>query len=175
MKKLVLVLLLVVMACSYASAHDGDYYFTFTGVGSSFTLEAEHEDEAPWKGNATIWITNNSDEPWSDLHLSLFAVQQPFGVVFKDASMGGQDPTSSQSGLSWTISPDQKSMELVFTQWVGVGQTAWFKVYTDNTATQKKYGLSVYPTSDYVPEPSSIIAMLGGLAGFGGYAIRRRK
>ena len=142
----------------------------------------DHDVGYGYKGWATVYVVNDSDTPWSDFHFSLFQVVAPFGATFKDAGMGGQNPVYQLNGVTksatWTIDNGAvggPTLDLDFNNFVGIGDMAMFKVYTDNTVTNTKFGLSMYPTSDYVPEPSSVLALSTALAGLVGMVVRRKR
>ncbi len=135
------------------------------------------------KSWVTINAQNDADIEWSDFHISLFPVEQPFGAIFIDSSTGGFDPVYLLNGIqkpvSWTINnsnPTGPSIDLYFTDYVWPNDFATFKVYVDNSATMKKFGWSFYPTSDHraIPEWSSMWLALSGGLGVIGY-VRRRK
>lgn len=187
MRKYVLAVLALAaaMACAMpAAADDVTLNFSLDGVGSAYVQSANHDDQDlgyGYKGWATLILENTSNTPWSDLHVSLFAVVQPFGAIFQDASMGGMNPTYELNGVSkpvsWAIdnaAVGGPTMDLVFADFVGIGDIAKFKVYTNNMATQTMFRLSVYPTADYVPEPSSLLAISTAMVGFVGLMRRRR-
>jgi len=141
-------------------------------------IHDDHDVSYGYKGWATVYVVNDTDTPWSDFHFSLFQVVAPFGATFKDASMGGQNPVYQLNGVTksvtWTIT-DGPSLDLVFNSFVQIGDMAMFKIYTDNMPNGTKFGLSMYPTSNYVPEPSSVLALSTTLTGFVGMVVRRKR
>lgn len=164
----------IAFACgtSGVMADDVEWTTTFTSLTAQ---NVEHADVAPFKGSAKVIVENDTDEYWTDFHFQVFSVNNSniTATIFVDGA--GYDPTSSQGGLTWTIdnSPTGATMNLYFTDTVAPGETAWFKVYTDNTTYKERFGLSIYPTT--VPEPGSLLALAGGMFGFVGLALRRRK
>lgn len=166
------ILSLVVLASS-AFGDDGSTSFSIELGDSPF--EWPHEDSAPFKGLANVTVTNTGTLPWGDFH---FGFYDPIGgqdisnLAFRDASLGGVDPTSSQSPLSWSIDNVVvgATMDLYFyDDPVGVGQAVTFSVYTDNTANMLPwFGLAMYPTP--VPEPATIC-----LLGLGAISLLRKK
>lgn len=145
----------------------------------------EHDDHDAgygFKGNATLYVYNDTNEAWSDFHVSLFSVVAPFGAIFTDASMGGVNPIYQLNGVtqaaSWTINNAAvggPTLDMVFNTFVNPGDTAMFRVYTNNMATKTRFGVAYYPTTDYVPEPSSMLAMSSALLGLAGYVIKRKR
>lgn len=136
-----------------------------------------HPDQTPYKGWAFVYVKNTSQNPWGDFHFKVFSYDgsDVSQVDFKDASMGGFNPTSTQSGTTWTINNNVVGAEMslyFYGDPVLPGQTAAFQVYTDNTATQVNFGLMIWPSP--VPEPSSLAA-LTGMFGIAGLAWRRRR
>lgn len=162
----------LVFACGTAQvmADDVEWTTTFTTLAAQTT---EHADVEPFKGSAKVIVENDTLDYWTDFHFQVFSVagSNITSTIFVEG--GSLDPTSSQSGLTWTIdnNPAGATMNLYFSDTVAPGETAWFKVYTDNTTDMQRFGLSIYPT---VPEPGSMLAFMSGLIGFAGLALRRR-
>ena len=136
-----------------------------------------HNDSEPFKGWAYVFVKNTSQTAWGDFHFKIFSYDgsDVSLVDFRDASMGGMDPISTQSGLSWTIDNTVVGAEMTLYFYgdpVLPGQFAAFQVWTDNTASHVNFGLSIWPSP--VPEPSSLVA-LSGMFGLAGLAWRRRR
>ncbi len=172
-----LVALMALMIASPVFAHDAAI-----GVDDPVELsdldwvEFLHPDEYPFKGTFYIRVKNTSNTVWGDFH---FKITSPWGqdisnVHFLDASMGGQDPQSSQSGLWWTIDNNVVGAEInlyYYNSPVNPGQIAWFEVYTDNP-DHVDFGVCVKATP--IPEPSSLAA-LASVLGAAGLAWRRKR
>ena len=152
-------------------ADDVEWTVTFTDLQPKVI---EHPDQEPFKGSASVIVTNDTNEYWTDFHFQIFSVNGSniTQTIFVDG--GAYNPISTQNGMTWTINndPNGATMNLYFaSDPVAPGSTALFKVYTDNTAFKQRFGLSCYPT---VPEPSSILAFASGLIGLAGLALRKR-
>jgi len=182
-RSIVLVLLagLVALACSSSVlAHDAVIETAFDGVGEAIAQGFEHPDADPFKGWAFVTVQNTGSIAWGDFHFKIFAY--PGGtadislVDFKDASMGGLDPISTQSGTTWTIDNNVVGAEMslfFYGDPVAPGDFATFQVYTDNTVSMANFGLMLWPSP--VPEPSSLIAFSTGIFGLAGFMVRRRR
>jgi len=158
-----------------ALAHDAYIAASFSGYGIGASQTFEHDDIEPFKGWMDLTVTNTTeDEWWTDFHLMITSVAGSDVSMTDFIDYAPYQPTSSQALDSWVIdnSVTGATMDICYyNDPVGPGETAWFKVYTDNTAKKVRFGLCVYPT---VPEPSSIFA-LSGLLGVAGMAWKRRK
>lgn len=154
-----------------AWTHDMNVDLTIGGVGRIHQRELLHEDGEPWKGFLTVNVTNTGTAAWGDFHFQIFSAPGYSGNVVFDVG-GSNAPTSSQSGLSWSLSGDVKTLDLYFYgNPVQPNQTAWFKVFTDNTSSQEAFfGVLVYPTP--VPIPAASWLLTGGIAGL---ALLRRR
>jgi len=166
------ILSFILIGISSAFAHDG----TVGSAGSPIIFdltpqEFTHNDADPWKGFFMIYTTNNSTSTWTGFDFMLSGSD----VVFIDDSLwdpshpgnecstwafdGSCDPVSSNSVSSWTISPNQKKMSVFTTTSVAPGETVWYRVYTDNTASMGDFKIKGSPI---VPEPvSSTLFILG--------------
>ncbi len=145
-------------------------------IGDSALLDLQHEDADPFKGSATLTVTNTGDQPWGDFHFGFYdpiGGQDISGLAFLDASMEGIDPSSTQSPMTWVIDNVVvgATMDLYFySDPVQPGETATFSVYTANTGHLPWFGLQVYPTP--VPEPATMgLVCVGAIA----LLIKRRR
>ena len=83
-------------------------------------------------------------------------------------------PTASLPTYTWSITNDTSLDYTFYSNPVQPGQSATFTFYTDNTANKNAFfGLCAYPTP--VPEPSSLLALSGGLMGLVGFVARKRR
>ncbi len=122
------------------------------GVGPDYSAEVVCSGEDRSGGPCQVSITNTGSEPWGDFH---FEIYDPIGgqdisnIHFLDASMGGVDPISSQSGLTWIIDNEAvgATIDLYYcSDPVMPGETAFFEVYVDNPDEVPFYGVMFYPT-----------------------------
>jgi hypothetical protein len=161
-----------------AFAHDGsigslENPVEFPGLA---VQDFQHQNEqAPWKGSLFVFVKNTGAKAWTDFHFKVTSWGDDVSTVdFKDASMGGVDPISTQHPLTWTINNNVvgAEMNLFFaSDPVLPGQVATFQLYTDNTAGQVQFGVCMMPS---VPEPSAMAALATGLLGLVGI-VRRKK
>ena len=149
-----------------------------------------HNDQSPFKGVATIEVTNTGTQAWGDFHFQIFTLamagwSNPANVFFD--TTGSLAPTLSVGGSAKTldsvaVTPGTASsgamLDLYFnSNPVAVGQTAVFSIYTDNsTAPSGLFGLVMYPslteTTTATPIPGALWLLGTGLAGIG--AVRKR-
>ncbi|MBP6964349.1 MAG: PEP-CTERM sorting domain-containing protein [Armatimonadetes bacterium] len=161
---LLLIGLLAVVSTA-ALAHDQSIEWTFSSWDQQ---TADHQDAFPWKGLATLTVTNSSTQPWGDFH---FGIGYGTGVIITATPA----PTATRPSYSWVIGAGQTTLDYYFySNPVLPGGTVSFTFYTDNTANQNAFfGLCGYPTP--VPEPSSMLALSAGLMGLVGFVARKRR
>jgi hypothetical protein len=100
----------------------------------------------------TVTVRNTGTAPWGDFHFGIFdpmGGQNIANVDFLDASMGGEDPTCSQSGLTWVINDVVvgATIDLNFcSDPVMPGETAVFTVFFVNPDLVAFPGMLFYPT-----------------------------
>lgn len=143
----------------------------FSCVGPTCAQLSEHEDADPFKGSIILTVENTGTEAWKDFHFEFYQVGDPIDNVFFVVT-SPNEPTSSQSGLGWTLSLDGHTLDLYFSSDpVLPGEFATFNVYTDNTTDQVPvFGTSYYPT--IVPEPGTFWLLGAGLIGMAGFRKR---
>ena len=176
--------LAAIWCCSYATraarADDMSISHSFDGTGDGYKYEVTHEDEDPFKGLATVTVTNNGSESWGDFHFFLFSSYPTSGwsdldnVYFTSTSTtpsGLADPSSNLSSYTWSIDNTAHTLDYTFYgNPVAPSSSVTFDFYTDNTTDQKFFGLAMYPTP--VPEPATLALLgLGSLS----MLIRRRR
>lgn len=147
-------------------ADDADATLSFSDFNQQTVYHYDQDTGNGFKGWFDLTVTNNTNQAWGDYHFLLFDFDNyESSVIFVDSSGGGYDPESTTNTIdSWTISTDGKSMDLFFySNPVGIGQTANFKVWTDNTAgTNDPFAIGSFPS--VVPEPvSSTLFIIGGV------------
>lgn len=176
-----LVLALVVGAVAPAFSHDGSLGSPAEPIefasfdGQNFIHDGE---QFPWKGNLFVYVKNTGTVAWGDFHFKIVSWNGAniANVDFKDASMGGVDPISTQSPLTWTINNTVVGAEMslyFYSDPVYPGQVATFQIYTDNTTDKVQFGVCMFPSQ--VPEPSTLAALASGFVGLFGVAWRRRR
>jgi hypothetical protein len=172
---LICVCLALMVFVPAARGHDGSWSGDIGGAGPAFMVEQDHPDEDPFKGWFNVTASNTGDEAWGDFHFGIYdplGTQDISNVHFLDASMGGNDPTSSQSPLTWDIDNEVVGATIdlfYYTDPVEPGETATFSVWTDNPDHLSFFGVMFYPTP--VPEPGTLGLLLLGSAGL---LLRRR-
>ncbi len=162
-----------------AAAHDGSATITYAGVGVDNAQTTTHNetignsDPPVFKGYYTVFTQNYTGLDWTDFH---FELPSNLDVFFGDAP---GDVTSSQSGLTWSLSSYAREIDLFFPSdpvVTGTPDTVWFKVWTDNTEQQNSlFAVTTYPTDTAtVPEPGSLLALSVGAVGLAGFFRKRR-
>lgn len=168
---LALVVLVLMFGAGRVMADDAYFTLTFPDLNPQTVI---HNDLDPFKGYAYITLFNSSDDYWTNLELQVFSVSGSniSHTIFVDYAP--YTPTSSQSGLTWTINNDPAGAQMALyfaSDPVAPNHSATFKVYTDNTTDKQRFGLSIYPT---IPEPSSLVAFAVGLVGLLGLRFKKR-
>ena len=155
-------------------ADDVSITTSFDGVGIGVKQQADHDDQDPWKGWLNLTVTNDGDEAWGDFHFEIYQVPGQGAVDNVDFIVSSPyEPTSSQSGLTWSVNNSVvgATLDLYFySDPVLPDDTATFTVYTDNTTDKVRFGVFFYPTA--VPVPSAMLLLGSGLVGLLG--IRRK-
>ena len=146
------VVALLIIGVPPATAGDWTWIGEFAGTGPDHAVTTQYWDGPVYRGNLTVSVTNTGTEPWGDFH---FQIYDPIGgqdisaIDFLDASHGGEDPTSSQSSLTWIADNDAigARIDLFFcSDPVMPGETALFSVYIANPDEVSFYGVMLYPT-----------------------------
>jgi hypothetical protein len=168
---LLLTPLALLLGTAPAWGHDMPIDTDFSCVGPACAQSGQHQDADPFKGWILLTVENTGTEAWGDFHFELFQVTDPIDNVFFDDTPPNQ-PTSSQSGLSWLISGGGHTIDLFFySDPVDPGEIATFNVYTDNTIDMVSFfGTSYYPTP--IPEPGTLGLLVAGLIGLAAFGKR---
>lgn len=172
MRKLVALGVISVVMAGYAVAHDTSVIIeSFSGTGAAVAVEYDHADQTPWAGWVKVEVTNTGTEAWGDFHFSIYEVTGDVSnVEWKDASLGGNDPVSSQALDSWTIDNAAYGATIdlfYYNDPILPTETATFEVYNVNPDQVTFFGVAFHPTP--VPEPAGLV-----LLALGALALRRR-
>ena len=144
----VLCSLLALVAVGSATEWEGE----IDGVGPDYTVSIQVGFSDQTVEDIHVTVTNTSAVAWGDFH---FGIYDPIGgqdisrVDFIDASTGGEDPVSSQAGLSWVIDNVTIGARIDLYYYgdpIQPGETAWFNVQVDNPDHISFYGVLFYPT-----------------------------
>jgi len=161
-----------------AAAHDETLPDTdFSGVGTGYKVDFQHDDEDPFKGWVSITVTNKSTIDWTDFHVEIFQVSGQGAVDnvhFLEGTYESQnvDPKYSLStNYTWDIDNDVVGATLDYyfpSAVIAPDAQATFQFYTDNSDQVDIFGMAMYPT----PEPATAAVVLLGGAGL---LFRRRR
>lgn len=149
-------------------AHDANVTMSFNDVGVGVRETIQHDEVGennPFKGWLNLTVTNSGSEAWGDFHFQIFSFPtNPGTVIFEED--GAYAPDSSQTSLSYNLSDDGMNLDLYFyADPILAGETAWFRVYTDNTTNKVPFfGVAMYPTP--VPVPNGAWLLLTGITAF---------
>jgi hypothetical protein len=116
-------------------------------------------------GLITVSATNTSNVGWGDFHFFIFGLpnNDPTNVKFNVTTPN--QPTSSQSPLTWNLDGTGKYLDLNFySNPVNPGVTGTFGVYVKNPDAVQ-FGVGFYPS--VVPEPISSTLFIVGAATLG--------
>jgi hypothetical protein len=176
--------LLLFVSTPSAFAHDEEFGdednpYEIDWVGSSQTLDLDHNDMDPWKGWATIYMINICGEDWGDFHLEV-----------RDIGWGCADVNFSETiapelyirtgvhtwdlveDLIWEVDNDayNATLDMVFyDNPIEHGDIVKIKVYTDNHWSMYDwFRICAYPTP--VPEPATL-----ALLGLGAFVLLRKR
>ncbi len=158
--------LMLVAVSSAAIADDGSFTWVFTSLDP---VTENHVDGPEWKGFAFVYVTNMTSVAWTDFHFSI--VNGPGVKILPTPA-----PVMSKPLYTTVIGSGENTLDYYFpSNPVAPGEGVTFTFYTDNTANKNAlFGICGYPTTT-VPEPSSMLALSGGLAGLVGLVARRRR
>ena len=162
-----LLVILLFFVAKPVFAHDGSGDVNFISWDS---ILFGHDDDDPFKGWATLTVTNSMTEQWGDFHFEIYEMGT-YNVTFPNTeTMLMLDSLDNPyTGYSYAHDGTQKLDFTFYGNPVNPGETVKFKVYTDNTADQNAwFGLILYPTP--IPEPTTIT-----LLGFGVLSVMRKR
>jgi hypothetical protein len=167
MRKILLMLAAItLLGFSAALAHDADPIFVDLGLGESYDFG--HEEEAPWKGTATITVTNTGTESWGNFHFQIFDPMfegNYMDVIFTTGDgvypmMNGV--TMDPANFEIVTAPNGYSqINLYFHEMpVNPTESVEFIVYTDNTASEHSFfGMMMWPSGVVASNDQSLSAV----------------
>ena len=159
-------------------ADDVSITTSFDDVGGGDNAQQTgHDDKDPFKGWLNLTVQNTGTEAWGDFHFEIYQVPGQGSVANVDFIVSDEyEPTSSQSPLTWSVDNNVVGAKLdlyFYSDPVLSGETANFKIYTDNTVDKVFFGVLYYPTP--VPVPSAMVLLGSGIVGLLGIRRKFRK
>ena len=157
-------------------AHDADPIEIDLALGDEYFLG--HDDDDPWKGTATVTVTNSGIDAWGNFHFRIF---DPMGqgnytdVIFTTGDgtyprMNGMTmpPYDPWVGYGYTITTTVDGYSQIDLEFhnipVNPGESVEFIVYTDNTAGQHSFfGMMMWPTTVVVSTESETFSSVKDL------------
>ncbi len=163
-KCLLFLALMLIAVSSAALADDGSFTWVFNNLDP---IAENHVDGPDWKGFAFVYVTNMTGIAWTDFH---FSINNGPGVKI----MATPAPTMSKPVYTTQINAAETTLDYYFaSNPVLPNEGVSFTFYTDNTLNKNAlFGVCGYPT---IPEPSSLLALSGGLIGLAGLVARKRR
>lgn len=196
------IFLLSISVCAFAHSGplvNGEPAYTELDATSFATISSLHNEPAsqsdPHKGWWYVTLTNKTTKPWAKITIKpgagdLVAIAE--GTYLEDdeqihgpsiwASKGGSMDYSIPLGDGSRTYDNGKSALLwgkavfTFDTSLATNQKITFKIFTDNSyytgPWADSFSMTLTPTA--VPEPSSLLVLMGGLGTFVGFARRKK-
>lgn len=159
--------------------HDFDWQYD---VGGAYKYEMYGEPPSPNDPDVSQKVRNLSAVKWTDWHVEIanayilvgsgivYNVQVPspqWVVDYSDFYVPGSNQTLATGFFAHVVSGQGTEVNTM-------QQLSVFFSY-DLDGSGQTVSINQYPTDTYaIPEPSSLLALFGGLAAMAGYRIRRR-